>query len=138
MDILAGMLAYLASLGVLFGAVAVAFAVFVATPKAPSQAQSQPQSVSALLLRPSTPKKPATTLAAHAKQVANQGAKEGRGHSEPHAASLPSAAQPTASREARPKASTAQARRLIQEERAHRWAYQQDSNFEKRFLGYAE
>lgn len=137
MDILAGVLAYLASLGVLFGAVAVAFAVFVATPKAPSQAQSQPQSASALLMRPSTPKKPAT-LAAHAKQVANQGAKEGRGHSERHAASLPSAAQPPAFREARRKASTAQARRLIQEERARRWAYQQDSNFEKRFLGYAE
>jgi hypothetical protein len=29
-------------------------------------------------------------------------------------------------------------RRLVQEERAKRWAYQQDPSFENRFLGYAD
>ena len=130
MDILAGMLAYVAGLGALLGAVAVAFVVFVATPKEPQQAQS----ASAMLMRPSTPNQKPATLEAHAKEFP----KQGRSHSERHAAALPGAAQPTASREARRKASTAQARRPIEEERAHRWAYQQDSNFEKRFLGYAD
>jgi hypothetical protein len=36
------------------------------------------------------------------------------------------------------QASRAQARRLVQEERARRWAYEQDSDFESRFLGYAD
>ena len=145
MDILAGMLAYVAGLGALFGAVAIAFVVFVASPKESPQAQSQPQSASAMLVRPSPPKKPATHEA-QAKEVAKESAKEGlkagpkddRSHSDRHAAALPGAAQPTASREARHKASTAHARRTIEEERAHRWAYQQDSDFEKRFLGYAD
>ena len=106
MDILAGMLAYVAGLGALFAAVAVAFVMFAATPKAPSE-QSPPQS--AMLLRPSTPK----MLEAHAKDVSKTGRKQGRSHSERQAA-LPSAAQPTASRELRRKASTEQARRPIQ------------------------
>jgi hypothetical protein len=29
-------------------------------------------------------------------------------------------------------------RRFVQEERARRWAYQQDPDFESRFLGYAD
>src|SRR5215467_14460457 len=48
MDILAGMLAYVAGIGALFAGLAVAFFVFVATPKAPLQAQSEPQSAHAL------------------------------------------------------------------------------------------
>jgi hypothetical protein len=35
-------------------------------------------------------------------------------------------------------ASAARLRRLVQEERARRWAYEQDSSFESRFLGYAD
>ncbi len=127
MDILAGMLAYIAGLGALFGALAVAFFVFFAGPKDALQTQAQSQSASAMLVRPST----ANKVEARAKH----------GHSAKHAtaASSPAPTQPP-SHEARHKAAApvAQARRLIQEERARRWAYQPDSNFEHRFLGYSD
>ncbi len=133
MDILAGMLAYIAGLGALFGALAVAFFVFFAGPKDALQTQAQPQSASAMLVRPST----ANKVEARAKR----GARETSLHSAKHAtaAASPTPTQP-ASHEARRKPATpvAQARRLMQEERARRWAYQQDSNFEHRFLGYSD
>src|SRR5262249_4857718 len=71
MDILAGMLAYVAGIGALFAGLAVAFFVFVATPKAPPQAQSEPQSAHALLARPGAPNKP-TAVAAHARRSAKE------------------------------------------------------------------
>jgi hypothetical protein len=134
MDILAGMLAYVAGIGALFAGLAVSFFVFFSTPHEPLQTETQPQSASAMLVRPSTPNKSAA-LEARATQSAGQ--------SEKHAAAAgsPGAAQPTASarnRHGKHAASAAQARRLIQEERARRWAYQQDSSFESRFLGYAD
>jgi hypothetical protein len=48
---------------------------------------------------------------------------------------------PTPTASARAKMLTARAqklRRFGQEERARRWAYQQDPDFESRFLGYAD
>jgi cytoskeletal protein RodZ len=138
MDILVGMLAYVAGIGALVAGLAISFSVFVATPKEPLQAQNQPQSASAMLVRPSpasTPKK-STVVAAQTKQGADQ--------SEKHAAAVgsPGATQPPASarnRQRRPAAAvTAQVRRLNQEERARRLAYHQDSSFESRFLGYAD
>lgn len=138
MDILASMLAYVASIGALFAGLAVSFFVFFSTPQEPLQTQTRPQSASAMLVRPSAPNKPAA-VEAHATRSA--------GHSEKHAAaaSSPGTAQPAASaRDLRrkPAASVTQARRLMQEERARRWAYQQDSSqdssFASRFLGYAD
>lgn len=136
MDILAGILAYVAGIGALFGALAFSFFIFFSAPSQPIQRQSQPQNASAMLVRPSAPSKSAA-VEAHAKQIA--------GHSEKAAekrpTASPSAAWPTASaRDLHRKgvASAAQLRRLVQEERAHRWAYQQDSTFESRFLGYAD
>ena len=134
MDILAGMLAYVAGIGALFAGLVVSFFVFFATPHEPLQTETQPQSASAMLVRPSAPNKPAA-VEAHATQSA--------GHSEKHAAaaSSPGTARPAASaRDLRrkPAASVTQARRLMQEERARRWAYQQDSSFKSRFLGYAD
>jgi hypothetical protein len=73
MDILAGMLAYVAGLAALFGALAVSFSVFFATPKGPLQAQ--PQSASAMLVRPSAPKKQAT-IEARAKQAGSRAEKK--------------------------------------------------------------
>ncbi len=142
MDILAGMLAYVAGIGALLGALAVSFFVFFATPHEPLQTQAQPQGASAMLVRPSTPNKHAT-VEASSKQIAKQNATQSAVRSEKHAAAAhaPGSAQPTASaRDVRGKhaASVAQARRLIQEERARRWAYQQEPNFEGRFLGYAD
>ena len=128
MDILASMLAYLAGIGALFARLAVSFFVFFSTPHEPLQTQ---QSASAMLVRPSTPNKPAA-VEARAKQSAD--------HFEKHttAAGSPGSAQASA-RDVHGKyaASAAQARRF-QEERGRRWAYQQDSSFERRFLGYAD
>ena len=129
MDILASMLAYLAGIGALFTGLAVSFFVFFSTPHEPLQTQ---QSASAMLVRPSTPNKPAA-VEARAKQSAD--------HFEKHttAAGSPGSAQASA-RDVHGKyaASAAQARRLIQEERARRWAYRRDSSFERRFLDYAD
>ena len=138
MDILAGMLAYVTGIGAVFAGLAVSFFVFFSTPHEPLQTQTQPQSASAMLVRPSTSDKPAA-VEARAKESETQSA----GHSEKHAAAAgsPGTAQPTASARnlrRKPAASVTQARRLIQEERARRWAYQQDSTFNSRFLGYAD
>jgi hypothetical protein len=141
MDILAGMLAYVAGIGALFAALAVSFFVFFATPHESLQTETQPQNARAMLVRPSTPSKSAAE--ARVKQNATQSAGHSEKAAERHATAAGSslAAQATASaRDPQRKraASTAQARRLIQEERAPRWAYQQDSSFESRFLGYAD
>jgi hypothetical protein len=138
MDILAGMLAYAAGIGALFAAFAVSFFVVFATPKEPVQPPTRSQSANAMLVRPSPPTK-TPTVEAHATRSAMQSGS----HSEKHAAAIvsSSAATPTTSarnQHRKPAASTAQARQLIQEKRARRWAYQQDSSFESRFLGYAD
>jgi len=68
-------------------------------------------------------------------QSAKESAKEAAAHSEKRrpTAGLSGAAQATTS---------AQARRLIEEEHDRRWAYQpdssQDSSFQSRFLSYAD
>jgi hypothetical protein len=150
MDILAGMLAYLAGIGAIFAALAVSL-VFFATPNEPPQTQINSHGANAMLVRPShagTPTK-SGTVAAHgkrdAKESANQSAKESGLLSEKHRA-VAGAAQASATERDRQRksgvsksaASTAQARRSIQEQRARRWAYQQDSTFATRFLGYSE
>jgi hypothetical protein len=134
MDILAGMLAYVAGLGALFGALALAF-MFVATPKASLQTQAQPQSANAMLVGPSTPKKPNKLVEARAKESAHR--------SEKHAVatgSRDSAQRTASSRDTRRNraVSAAQARRPTDEEHARRWAYQQDGTFASRLLGYSE
>jgi hypothetical protein len=141
MDILAGVLAYAAGIGALFAALAVSFFVFFSTPHEPAQTATQLQSASAMLVRPSTPKPSARNKQAAVEMRAKQSATHSANHSEKHATGSPDAAQLTASaRDAgrKPAASAAQTRRLIQEEHARRWAYQQGSSFESRFLGYAD
>jgi hypothetical protein len=108
-----------------------------------------------MLVRPSSagaPNKP-TAAGALAKRMSDRGH-----HPEKHeAAATPGAARSPATvgdLHRKPAGSSAQARRVLQEERARRWAYQQDSSqgsnqgsnqasghdpsFERRFLGYAE
>lgn len=150
MDILAGIFAYVAGIGALFGALAVSFFVFFSTPHGRLETQVQPQSANAMLLRRSAPGKSAAA-AAHAKQSATQSA----ARSEKHAAAsrAQDKGKPTAlARDVRGKHAPAavQARRLIEEDRARRWAYQQEPShepsrepsqepgFESRFLGYAD
>jgi type IV secretory pathway VirB10-like protein len=134
MDILAGMLAYIAGIGVFFAGLAVSFSVFVATPDKPIE----PQSATAMLVKPSTPSK---AVAAEA------GAKPPSGHAEKNAAanSPADAARPTRlgnETHRRPDTSAAtsaaQLRQMVEEERARRWASQHDPSFEHRFLGYAD
>jgi hypothetical protein len=147
MDILAGILAYVAGIGAVIAGLAISFSVFFATQNPPLQTQSQPQNASAMLVRPGsagTPSKP-TAIGALAKPTASRG-----NHPEKHAASAgaDAARSPASGRDLHHKATgaSAQARRLLQEERARRWAYQQDSgqgsshdsSFQSRFLGYAD
>jgi hypothetical protein len=155
MDILAAMLAYVAGIGALIAGLAISFSVFFAAQNPPLQPQSQPQNASAMLVRPSsagTPNEP-TAVGALPKRMANPG----RHPEKRAAAATPDAARSPAAvgdLHRKPAGSSAQARRLLQEERARRWAYQQDSSqgsnqvsnqgsghdssFERRFLGYAE
>jgi hypothetical protein len=134
MDILASIFAYVAGIGALFAGLVFSFFVFFSTPiqspqtQAEPQTQTQPQSASVLLVRPS-PSNKAAAAEATAKPVAVLSEKQA-------AASSPDAA-PKFSRH-KASASAARLRRLVQEERARRWAYQQDSSFESRFLGYAD
>jgi hypothetical protein len=150
MDILAGMLAYVAGIGALIAGLAISFSVFFAAQNPPLQMQSLPQNASAMLVRPSsagTPNEP-TQVGALAKRTANRGH-----HPEERVAATPGAAHSPASvgdLHRKPAGASAQARRVLQEERARRWAYQQDSNqisnqgsgrdssFQSRFLGYAD
>src|SRR5690242_7381706 len=143
MDILAGMLGYLAGIGAVFGALALSFFVFFATPKETLQAQSEPQSAHALLARRSAFHGP-TAVAAHARRSA----KESTQHSEKHEPVVGAVGADQRTRTARDHqrktgtsktgTATARALRQMEEDRARRWAYQQDSSFERRFLGYAE
>jgi hypothetical protein len=113
-----------------FAGLALSFFVFFSTPHEPLQ--PQPQSASAMLVQPSTLNKPAA-VEARAKQSAD--------HSEKHATAAGSPGSARASArdvDGKHAASSAQARRLIQEERARRWAYRRDSSFERRFLDYAD
>jgi hypothetical protein len=135
MDILSGMLAYIAGIGAIFAALAVSFSVFVATPNKPGE----PQSATAMIVKPSAPNK-----AVAAETIA----KPTSGHAEKNAAAVNApadAARPTRlgneiHRGPSTSAATseAQLRRMVEEERARRWASQHDPSFEHRFLGYAD
>jgi len=149
MDILAGILAYVAGIGAVIAGLAISFSVFFATQNPPLQTQSQPQDASAMLVRPSSAAKP-TAIGALAKPTPTHGS-----HPEKHAAAAATSGAPHPPASVRDlhhkgAGASAQARRLLQEERARRWAYQQDSSrgsdqgsshassFESRFLGYAD
>jgi hypothetical protein len=134
MDILSGMLAYIAGIGAIFAGLMVSFSVFVATPNKPVESQS----ATAMLVKPSAPSR---AVAAEA------GAKPANGHAEKNAAAnAPAdAARPTRlgnETHRRPDTSAAnsaaQLRRMVEEERARRLASQHDPSFEHRFLGYAD
>ena len=140
MDILAGMLAYLAGIGALFGVMALSLVLFTSTEnKAP--APSQPQGATAMIVAPgASGKTPAAQ--AHVKPGV-----EPQKHRRPAATPVEPARSATVAHDTQTRSamSAAKSRRLAQEERAHRWAYQQDAkepskdpSFESRFLGYAD
>jgi hypothetical protein len=128
MDILAGMLAYLAGIGAIIAAIAVSFSVFFSTPRPPSE----PQSAAAMVARPAPANKNAAPRAKHS--IAHH---DRRSVTTSVATTAPAT---TPANDVKRKAilSAAQLRRLVQEERARRFAYQQEPNFQSHFLGYAE
>ena len=137
MDILAGMFAYLAGIGAVIAALAISLSVLVSQPNQAVQPQNQAQSATAMVVKPSGPNKAAPV-------EANLKPTTGRAERRAAVTTAPAAAQPTPSAKDHRKAiaSAAKLRRLVQEERARRWAYQQDSrqdtSFQSRFLGYAD
>jgi len=68
MDILAGILAYVAGIVALFAGLAISFSFFLSTPHEPLQTQAAAQSASAMLVRPSAPRKPVAVEATQSKE----------------------------------------------------------------------
>jgi len=124
MDILAGMLAYLAGIGAIVAGLALSFSVFLSAPNQPPQ----PQAATAMIVKTTTPGK----AAAETKKAKRTTAHNGK---HPDATSVAAAAQED---HRKPAISASRLRRLVQEERARHWVYQQDANFQNRFLGYAD
>jgi hypothetical protein len=139
MDIIASMLAYLGCVTGILGALAISFFVVFSSPDQPTM----PISTVAMTAKPSVAKA-ATVAAVTAKPPAPKIAQV-----DSHPTSL------GPKREIVPQAATgrtasainvrqktqlwaAQVRRQEQEQRARRWAYQQNPDFEARFLGYAD
>jgi hypothetical protein len=127
MDILAGMLAYLAGIGAIIAAIAVSFSVLFSTPNA----SPEPQSATAMVARPAPTNKNAAPRAKHS--IAHH---DKRSVTTNVATAAPAS---TSANDVKRKAlSAAQLRRLVQEERTRRFAYQQEPNFQSRLLGYAD
>jgi hypothetical protein len=141
MDILAGALAYLAGIGALFGALALSFVLFTSMPDNPPTPR-QPQSATAMMVAPGASSK--TPAAAAVAKPAVERQKHRRPATMPvEPARTSTVAHNTQAHDTHQRSATAAAksRRLAQEERARRWAYQEDAkepSFESRFLGYAD
>jgi len=132
MDIIASVLAYMGCVTGIIGALVLSFAIFLSTPDQPTGinypvAMAANQSVA----RATTPH--ATSKLEHRPPLVATDVQ-----STPAPQTM---AQTMATASARQKVQTSRAqylRRMVQEERARRWAYQQDPDFEARFLGYAD
>jgi hypothetical protein len=143
MDILASMLAYLGCVIGIVGALAMSFYLFFAAPNpalTPTHsiamaAESDMLKSDRLRTAIAPQAKPVATIARADTYVASRVASQVASNVSTADASPATAAPP------RKKTQIARAqllRRLIQEDRARRWAYQQDPSFETRFLGYAD
>jgi hypothetical protein len=147
MDILASMLAYLGCVTGIVAALVMSFFVFFSTPDQPAVPKHTVALASkASASRPGESKvamSSATATAADATPASKLGPKigpmaAGVASGAPKAETVPQAASAA---HLRPRAQIGRAqylRRLVQEERARRWAYQQDPDFDSRFLGYAD
>jgi hypothetical protein len=131
MDILGSMLAYLGCVGGIVGALVLSFTVFISAPgqrvdsKHPV-AMAAKQSVLKAAAAPQA--KPTAKLEQRAPVVSTVA----QSTAVPQTIIAASARQKTAATRAE------YLHRIVQEERARRWAYQQDPDFEARFLGYAD
>jgi len=129
MDIIAAMLGYLTCVTGIIGALAISAFIVFATP----DRTAVPQHALVLAAKTSAAK-PAATVAENPAPVAARVI----GHQTPPRSTV--VAQSGVAKDARqkPRLSAAQLRQMLQEERARRWAYQQDPGFEARFLGYVD
>jgi acyl-CoA synthetase (AMP-forming)/AMP-acid ligase II len=132
MDIIASMFAYLGCVTGIVGALVVSFYVYFATP-GQTAARMQTASVAVTLdagktgaLKTSPPN---SAAASHLKPVITVAQRT---------ENAPGTAPIAADARQKGQSSTAQLRRLAQEQRAKRWAYQQDPSFESRFMSYAD
>jgi len=132
MDIIASVLAYLGCVTGIIGALVLSFAIFTFHARS-ADGINYPVAMTAnrSVARATTPH--ATTKLEHRPPLVATDVQ-----STPAPQPM---AQIIAAASARQKVQTSRAqylRRMVQEERARRWAYQQDPDFEARFLGYAD
>ncbi len=143
MDILASMFAYLGCVTGIVGTLALSFYLFFAAPNpALTQTHSIAMAAKSDVLGKSDRLR--TASAAQAKPDANVARADthvvSRVASQDASNVAATDASPATAAPVPKKAQLARAllsRRLVQEDRARRWAYQQDPSFETRFLGYA-
>ncbi len=152
MDILAPVFAYLTCVAGIIGAFVVSFYVLVAPPARPGIAPrvAAVESVSAtkgdLLARKTVPRRTAAETAVnHAASPQTTQKREDARHRVARAAPAETKAPAGGSEKlatndprAKGKITRAQWREMVQQERNHRLAYQQNADFESRFLGYAD
>jgi hypothetical protein len=156
MDILAPVLAYLSCVAGIIGAFVLSFYMVFSPPKQPAIAQhtaaivsttalkaAQPADAKKPALRGSVADNPAANRLAPTTQKRDDAAQTAAVRGAPaQAAAAVSASQKLATSESHPnpksKISRAQWRQMVEQERRRRLAYQQDANFESRFLGYAD
>jgi hypothetical protein len=139
MDILASIFAYLGCVTGIVSALAISFFVFVAAPDRPAA----PAHAVAMVAKPNLPKTAVATPVVTAAAV-EQPAPKHADNATVAGVVMNDAAWPPAATAVRPKTRMSRTqlshgqRSLVQEERARRWAYQSDPDFEARFLGYAD
>jgi hypothetical protein len=128
MDIIASLLAYLGCVTGIVGALAISFFVAFSPPRLEVPAHH------AMVTATSRPPVVSTVAAAAAEAKPTSAAVQ----RDEKLAQHETAPRPAPDIRQKARMPRAEARRLVQEERARRWAYQQDSNFDSRFLGYAD
>jgi hypothetical protein len=164
MDILAPVFAYLTCVAGIIGAFLVAFSVMFSSPKQPTIAERSEPVATVSAAKPAAVadlKKPALRGATADNSVVNHAAAATqKREAAPQAATArattgrattgravaaqaaPSAGAPqklaAGGQRAKVKITRAQWREIVQQERRRRLAYQQDADFESRFLGYAD
>jgi hypothetical protein len=122
------MLAYLGCVTGIVTAMVMSCAVLLSTPDQPASSKPAMATVAKYTPKTATAAKPQTANVAMMARVPPRG---------PAATAVGQTLGGADDRQ-KPQTIRANARRLVQEERARRWAYQQDQGFESRFLSYAD
>jgi hypothetical protein len=144
MDILASILAYLGCMAGIVGALVISFALFfsaphIAQPNIPQRVAHNARGQSVATTAKAVTPNAATAAVAKAPTKSDRDTQAVSAIAQNAAPAPTPIPPPTASARAKMAAARAQKlRRFVQEERARRWAYQQDPDFESRFLGYVD